>query len=858
MSLFKIRDLWSTQCGKDEIFGSASIEVADITISQGCECIIVGSLNGILRIFQPHSDVNKDMGYQAIDLLLEFQLPQPILQVVVGKLVSGSQQMHLGVLHPLSFAVYSIVTLKGSTQHGDQCQLILVYEHQLKKSAYCCVIGPFGGVNGRDFTCILSLDGTLLFLEQETYALHRSLPCFLLPSYFTYVPQTDSFIFLNANWYLESYRYIVIADDTNKKLTPSWTYNISETILDIKTVTWMGNEAAILVLGEKNLFWFQDDGSLKFEKRLQYNPFCFHVYVTEPDRNLFMLIVTDTSTLLVYDQSSLCWSSQLPFLPVAVCRVNFKFIQGLIVCLSESGELQCSYLGTEPSVFLAPPLDSKVQTYDEMQQKLANVQNEIDLFTQANVTQVQTVSNELKMSVRVLSSSRLCNECALEVMLIPSTPLSNVQLTFSIQNPLKISTDVYQLSSLCEKTEVSLKVFLLTENLVPVTKLDVTIVAIYVSNTMIPRLLQSSAILPLSLVLLPAPPVKEANHKITLTVSQETVPLSQLFSELVNEEWLSHECTDNAAGFFHRNIPEAVTTIVMSKSSFRYRIQGERLSSMYLLINLLISRLEAYYKARHKPINIIHQVSLLPLPSLMLAVDQHVSLRKSLNTLKETLSIQSAQYRTIQRRLLAKLRNKTPATLSHLDTLLKESYSQILETSHSIDDKSEELKYIASELDCVINLVLMLLKHSENVSQTDLKDLSAVLDNALHFSDDQGWEEVSEAGLTYLLQTTLAKTVRDQQRTKIDPLKDVVKFKKHMSTALDRVATSSHSQLRDEARGVSPIMEGEEDVTTKSRKSSHLDAIPSRLKLLPGRKSLSNENEHVDKQEEENKIIAYL
>lgn len=42
----------------------------------------------------------------------------------------------------------------------------------------------------------------------------------------------------------------------------------------------MGNEAAILVLGERNLFWFRDSGSLKLEKRLQYNPCCFHVYVT--------------------------------------------------------------------------------------------------------------------------------------------------------------------------------------------------------------------------------------------------------------------------------------------------------------------------------------------------------------------------------------------------------------------------------------------------------------------------------------------------------------------------------------------------------------------------------------------------
>lgn len=88
MSLFKTQDLWTTQCGKDEIFDTTSIAVADVGISQGCECIIVGSQNGFLRIFQPHLDIQINVEYKPIDLFIETQLSQPILQVVVGKLVS--------------------------------------------------------------------------------------------------------------------------------------------------------------------------------------------------------------------------------------------------------------------------------------------------------------------------------------------------------------------------------------------------------------------------------------------------------------------------------------------------------------------------------------------------------------------------------------------------------------------------------------------------------------------------------------------------------------------------------------------------------------------------------------------------
>lgn len=82
----------------------------------------------------------------------------------------------------------------------------MVYEHNLKRTAYCILVGGFGGVAGRDFLCIQSLDGTLLFYEQETLTLSRQLPNFLLPSPIIYVPHTDSFVVLTSNWFLHSYR----------------------------------------------------------------------------------------------------------------------------------------------------------------------------------------------------------------------------------------------------------------------------------------------------------------------------------------------------------------------------------------------------------------------------------------------------------------------------------------------------------------------------------------------------------------------------------------------------------------------------------------------------------------------------
>lgn len=69
------------------------------------------------------------------------------------------------------------------------------------------------------------------------------------------------------------------------------------------------------------------------------------------------MVVSETSTLLIYQSTTLKWSANLSFLPVCIERVFLQNIKGVIVGLSEEGQLNCSYLGTQPSLFFAPPLN---------------------------------------------------------------------------------------------------------------------------------------------------------------------------------------------------------------------------------------------------------------------------------------------------------------------------------------------------------------------------------------------------------------------------------------------------------------------------------------------------------------------
>lgn len=72
------------------------------------------------------------------------------------------------------------------------------------------------------------------------------------------------------------------------------------------------------------------------------------------------MIISETSTLLIYQATTLKWSANLSFLPMSIERIFLKNIKGAIVGLSEEGQLSCSYLGTQPNLFVAPPLNSQI------------------------------------------------------------------------------------------------------------------------------------------------------------------------------------------------------------------------------------------------------------------------------------------------------------------------------------------------------------------------------------------------------------------------------------------------------------------------------------------------------------------
>lgn len=154
MSLFKVRDWWSTKVGVEEEFDQGCLCVANVNNNaEKQDQIITGSFQGMLRIYNPQPKKTEHgwSGFQAQHLLLETAFQLPILQVAVGQFVSGSENKYLAILHPQKLSVYGVTGVLGHVEQGNQYQIHAIYEHNLQRSAFNFCYGPFGNIYGTKF-----------------------------------------------------------------------------------------------------------------------------------------------------------------------------------------------------------------------------------------------------------------------------------------------------------------------------------------------------------------------------------------------------------------------------------------------------------------------------------------------------------------------------------------------------------------------------------------------------------------------------------------------------------------------------------------------------------------------------------
>uniref|UniRef100_A0AAA9SF60 Bardet-Biedl syndrome 9 n=1 Tax=Bos taurus TaxID=9913 RepID=A0AAA9SF60_BOVIN len=788
MSLFKARDWWSTVLGDKEEF------------DQGCLCLadVDNTGNG------------QGDGAQAEDLLLEVHLRDPILQVEVGKFVSGTEMLHLAVLHSRKLCVYSVSGTLGNVEHGNQYQIKLMYEHNLQRTACNMTYGSFGGVKGRDLICIQSVDGMLMVFEQESYAFGRFLPGSLLPGPLAYSSRTDSFITVSSCHQVESYKYQVLAfatDADKRQETEQQKHGSGKRLV---------SASSVFVLGERNFFCLKDNGQIQFMKKLDYSPSCFLPYCSVSEGTINTLIGNHNNMLHIYQDVTLKWATQLPHVPVAVRVGCLHDLKGVIVTLSDDGHLQCSYLGTDPSLFQAPKVESRELNYDELDMELKELQKVIK-----NVNKSQDVwplterEDDLKVSAMVspnFDSVSQATDVEVGADLVPSVTvkvtlknrvaLQKIKLSIYVQPPLVLTGDQFTFEFMApEMTRtVGFSVYLKGSYSPP--ELEGNAVVSYSRPTErnpdgIPRVSQCKFRLPLKLVCLPGQPSKTASHKLTIDTNKSPVSLLSLFPGFAKQ---SEDDQVNVMGF--RFLGGSQVTLLASKTSQRYRIQSEQFEDLWLITNELIIRLQEYFEKQGIKDFTCSFSGSVPLEEYFELIDHHFELRINGEKLEELLSERAVQFRAIQRRLLTRFKDKTPAPLQHLDTLLDGTYKQVIALADAVEENQDNLFQSFTRLKSATHLVILLIGLWQKLSADQIAILEAAFLPLQQDTQELGWEETVDAALSHLLKTCLSKSSKEQAlnlNSQLGIPKDTSQLKKHITLFCDRLAKGGRLCLSTDA-----------------------------------------------------------
>uniref|UniRef100_A0A8C3L042 Bardet-Biedl syndrome 9 n=1 Tax=Chrysolophus pictus TaxID=9089 RepID=A0A8C3L042_CHRPC len=713
MSLFKARDWWSTVLGEKEEFDQGCLCVADVDNS-GQDKIIVGSYMGYLRIFNPHP-VKPGDEVQAEDLLLEVQLREPILQVEVGKFVSGTEGLHLAVLHCRRLCVYAVSETLGNVEHGNQYQIKLMYEHHLQRTACNMTYGPFGGVKGRDLICIQSMDGMLMLFEQESYAFGRFLPGFLLPGPLTYSSRTDSFITVSSSRQVESYKYQVLAFATDadgrqetvqqklssgKKLVVDWVLNIGEQALDICIVSFNQAVSSVFVLGERSLFCLKDNGQIRFMKKLDYSPSCFIPYCSVKEGTINTLVGNHSKMLYVYQDITLKWATQLPHVPVSV--------------------------------------------------KVVTIQS------------------------RVTAQKPYLAVC--------------------VQAPLAVTCDRFTFNDLGSSETVVLSVFL--KGNFPPSELEGNCVLSCNTPTGIPKFAQCKFKLPLRLVCFPAQPSKSANHKLTIDTNKPPISFLTIFPDFADP---SEDDQANVLGF--QFLTGSKITLLASKTSQRYRIQSDQLEDLWLITKELTLRLEEHFKKQNCKDFACTFSGSVPLQEYFELIDRHFELRLNAEKFQELLSERAIQFRAIERRLLTRFKDKTPAPLQHLDTLLEGTFREVIALADAAEENQANVFQAFTKLKSATHLVIMLIGLWQKLNADQVAIMEATFLPLAEDTQELGWEETVDSAISFLLRTCLSKSSKEQALSLSSQLsmpKDTSRLKKNISLFCDRLAKGGRLSLSTE------------------------------------------------------------
>ena len=322
-------------------------------------------------------------------------------------------------------------------------------------------------------------------------------------------------------------------------------------------------------------------------------------------------------------------------------------------------------------------------------------------------------------------------------------------------------------------------------------------------------------------------PIKAAAYKVTLDTNRPPPRLADLFEDVIAASSGGGGGDGSGSGGFSFSLEEAANalgaggnvvsfayadgsdaTVVVSKNAGRYRLQSSRFEALWLLTRELTRRLRAYYAedpgasdpGEDEPFAISFGEA-LPLQDFFAVVDAHHAARVARQTASRALANAAHQFRAVQKRLLMKFKDKTPARLAHLDALLDQTRRLVSRRADAFDDAESALAAAAATLSAATRTVAGLIALRFGLGDDAARVLEAYVSPVVNDQMDHGWEEWTDASVTSLLKTRLAKNAArdgddgaERERApgggarRPAPMTDTSKLKKHISVVCERLA----------------------------------------------------------------------
>ena len=509
------------------------------------------------------------------------------------------------------------------------------------------------------------------------------------------------------------------------------------------------------------------------------------------------MVGTHSSSVMIYDEAKLVWSAKATVAPVAMQVISAAKVDGLIVLLSDNGALSCNYLGTDPAMQPTQLLDSSRELdYNDMDEEHRQLQQLIRQAVNAGKAEpddsiVLQYECPSQLDASSTDTGKYCT-VRLHLSYTGSEAAEHVVLTVNVPQPFTLpsaSLVVARVEGGGTPVMVPLTFMLNTDPsaaaLTP-TSLQAEVVCCYSSPSGEPLTSRCSFILPMSLAGSVIPPVKNTAYKITLETNHPPPPLQHLFDDVAASS--SEGASPHALSFQYSNSSDA--TILVSKNANRYRLQASHFESLWLLTAELVRRLKIFYAAQGgEPLHVRYTDS-IPFTQYFEAIDAHFEARLKVESAQQTLSERAHQFRSIQKRLLVRFKDRNPSPLSNLDRLFEETYRTLLKISEEVESHQEHLAKCSNQLVCSTHLVLLLIQHKFDMRKDEFKLFKNYLSPIVSDSSKQGWEECTDAAMTHLLRTALAKTYKEAMSMP-QPLQmpaDTSKLKKHIALVCDRLS----------------------------------------------------------------------